>query len=234
MLFPTDSACAPTDSTLATKKSRASNASSKTGLWDSIRGERLQWLPEVGIGFYKVTANPYGPDYFQHYVDCANTDIGRRLNAARVEMLRRHWDDPSGVVDIGIGAGTFVEAVPGMRGYDVNPLGISWLNERGLFVDPYQQAVDVAVFNDSLEHIINPAPLLANVRHRVLVSLPIFRDVGHLMTSKHRKYDEHAWYFTEPGFLWFMGDLGWSLLESNDYETVIGRDGIKSYAFKRA
>ena len=198
-----------------------------------MRERRLQWLEDIGIGYYHVTDDPYGAEYFDNYAKLADTDIGRRLNAARVSMLFRHWGDPSGVVDIGIGAGTFVEAA-NIKGFDINPVGVAWLKERGRFHDPYAEPVDVAVFNDSLEHILNPAPLLANVRHRVLVSVPIFRDVEHVLRSKHFKPSEHAWYFTERGFLWFMDAHGWKVVETNDYESVIGREDIKSFAFARA
>ena len=178
-------------------------------------------------------ANIYTQDYFDNYRRLADTDIGRCLTTARVAMLNRHWDTSSGVVDIGIGAGTFVQAA-GCVGYDVNPAGIAWLKERGLFRDPYAGPFDVAVFNDSLEHIVNPTPLLNNVRHRVIVSLPIFRSVEHVLASKHYKPGEHVFYFEERGFLWFMDAHGWKVIETNDYESVIGREDIKSYAFARA
>ena len=75
--------------------------------------------------------------------------------------------------------------------------------------------------------------MLDNIRQRVLVSLPIFRDVAHVLSSKHYKPGEHVFYFTEPGFLFFMREHGWRVIETNDYETKIGREDIKSYAFKR-
>ncbi len=200
-----------------------------------MRAPRLQWLPEVGVGFLDPgKADIYGDDYFENYAKLADTDIGRRLNAARVAMLFRHWDDPAGVVDIGIGAGTFVASVPGIKGYDINPRGVEWLRERGLYHDPYAMPIDVAVLWDSIEHIPDPEPLLRNVRHRVLVSIPIFRDVGHVLRSKHYKPGEHCLYCTEQGFLWLMAHLGWKVEETNDYESVIGRQDIKSYAFRRA
>lgn len=197
-----------------------------------LRAERLQWLPEIGVGFYPVTAQPYDQAYFDNYAALADTDIGRRLNAARLAMLARHCDGGT-VVDIGIGAGTFVESRPGTMGYDVNPVGVAWLRERGLYLDPYDTPVDVAVFWDSLEHILNPAPLLAHVRTLVLVSIPIFRDVAHVLSSKHWKPAEHAWYWTHDGFVRVMAELGWRLEETNDYETVIGREDIMSFAFRR-
>lgn len=175
----------------------------------------------------------YGDAYFANYQRLADTDIGRRLTAARVAMLHRHWDaDPAHVVDIGIGAGTFVEAA-GCMGYDINPAGIAWLKERGAFRDPYAREVDGACCWDSLEHMPDPAAFLARIRWRLLVSLPIFRDAEHALRSKHYKPGEHLWYWTERGLLWFMAMHGWDLVESNDNETWIGREDIRSYAFAR-
>lgn len=202
-------------------------------MWNSLRARRLQWLPELGLGFFDVTASAEAAGYFPHYVQLAATDIGRALNAARVAMLLRHWPSGHGVVDIGIGAGTFVESVPECRGYDVNPDGVAWLRERGLFVDPYRELIDVACMWDVLEHLHDPTPLLANVRHLVITSLPIFRDGDHVLSSKHYKPSEHVFYFTEPGLLWFMDLHGWRCVEVNDEETRIGREDIKSYAFER-
>ena len=46
------------------------------GLWDSWRADRLQWLPEHGIGWYPVTANPYGDGYWMNYRKLDDTPIG--------------------------------------------------------------------------------------------------------------------------------------------------------------
>lgn len=178
-------------------------------------------------------AQVYDDSYFANYAKLADTDIGRRLNAARLAMLARHWDG-AGVVDIGIGAGTFCEARPGTMGFDVNPVGIEWLRARRLFVDPYETPVDVACFWDAIEHILEPAPLLANIRHLILVSLPIFRGAAHVLSSKHRKPGEHIYYWTDSGFRSFMAMQGWRCVETNDEETRIGREDIRSYAFRRA
>lgn len=203
-----------------------------SSLFDELRSNRLCWLPDLGLGFYPVTDNPYNGSYFENYAALADTDIGRKLNAARLAMLDRHWDGGD-VVDIGIGAGTFCQSRPGIKGFDVNPVGIAWLLERGLFVDPYKSEISVACFWDSWEHILNPVPLLANVKHLVLVSIPIFQDSAHVLRSKHFKPAEHAWYCTHEGFIRLMLGLGWDCVEFNDGETKIGREDIRSYAFKR-
>jgi hypothetical protein len=231
----TSAAPAATGTMIATSASPDLAEPSRHGLWDCVREARLQWLPELGLGFYPVTASPAAAGYFKHYQALADTDIGRRLNAARVAMLRRHWSwDGFGACDIGIGAGTFVEALPLACGFDVAPDGIAWLRQRGRFCDPYAEPIGAACFWDSLEHIHDPAPLLTNVRFLVLASLPIFRDAAHVLGSKHFKRDEHCWYFTGGGLRWFMARLGWRCIEENSDESALGREDIRSYAFRRA
>ncbi len=202
-----------------------------------MRASKLQWLPDHGIGFHKpVREFYYDQAYFQHFVDLADTPMAKALNQARVAMLLRHAKPTDMVVDIGIGAGTFIETVDKGRvyGYDVNPHAIAWLKERKLFFNPYDETTfDVACFWDSLEHIAYPTALLENVRSVVLVSLPIFRDAWHARTSKHYKPNEHVWYFTDEGIRWFMGLHHFDCVEANAVESHIGREDVFSYAFKR-
>ena len=199
----------------------------------SLAARSLVWVADPGIGYLPLDgAQPYDESYFAKYAGYAETDVGRRLNAARMALVARHWDGP--LVDVGIGCGQFVAARPMTQGYDVNPAGIAWLNERDLWCDPYAQDVRAACFWDSLEHITDPAPLLANVRDKAFVALPIFRDMQHALGSKHFRPDEHCWYFTERGFVAFMDAHGFRLVEVTDDEMRIGREDILSFAFERA
>jgi ubiquinone/menaquinone biosynthesis C-methylase UbiE len=160
--------------------------------------------------------------------------VARALNSARVQMLCRWLRAGDVVVDVGIGAGTFIKSAgANVHGYDVNQRGIEWLRERNLYLDPYTRQVDVACFWDALEHIANPTPLLNNVRRVVLVSLPVFRDSSHVRASKHYKPGEHLWYFTDAGIQWFMEYHGFRIVEWNQAEKDCGREDIFSYAFER-
>ena len=194
----------------------------------------LVWLPRAGIGYYPVenSAAHYDEAYFQKYVGYAQTELGRALTAARIAMVARHYGDGP-LIDIGIGCGQFVDAWPGALGYDVNPAALRWLIDRELYADPYVTAFDVATFWDSLEHIAEPAPLLANVRAWAFVSLPIFRNAAHVRASRHFRPDEHYWYFTEPGLLACMASVGFECVERSDIETQLGREDIVSFAFRR-
>lgn len=200
--------------------------------FESLREKRLQWLPELGLGYYEVEpGEPYGEAYFAKYQAMAATPMGAAITSARVDLVRRWWAGP--VVDVGIGCGQFVEAIDG-AGYDVNPVGVAWLRERGRFVDPYAAEVDAITCWDSLEHLRDPGALLARARHWVFVSLPIFRSAEHAVQSRHFRRDEHYFYFTEPGFERFMRSHGFELRERDNIETLLGREDILSFAFERA
>lgn len=188
-------------------------------------------MPEEGIGFYPVTAQPYDARYWQHYRELDRTPSGDALTALRIALVERHYGFH--LVDVGIGGGRFVEERRNTSGYDVNPHAVAWLKETGRWHDPYRQQVMAASFWDSLEHILDPAPLLANVRYWVFVSVPIFTDCDHVLRSKHYKPAEHVWYLTDAGLIAFMRRAGFELVERNTMEQDAGREGIGSYAFRR-
>lgn len=200
-------------------------------LFDSLRKARLQWLPELGLGWYPVQSDPYGATYWQRYRSLDITPTGDALTAMRMSLVDEYWEGE--VVDIGIGGGKFVAERPHTRGYDVNPCAIDWLKTQGAYCDPYSEPVDAVCFWDSLEHIHDPAPLLANVRRLVFMSLPIFEGPEHVLRSKHYKPDEHCFYFTNNGLQRFMSGFGFELIHDDQREQSAGREDIGTYVFKR-
>ena len=204
---------------------------------DEFAARRLTWWPQLGIGWYPVECGiaPYDQDYFDRFERDANTDLGRALMAARCEFVERHYGGTD-LIDVGIGCGAFIEARARKRrtyGYDVNPAGIKWLIERGLLVDPYYTPFDAMTLWDVLEHIPDFPRLLANVRQWVFVSLPIFTDAEHALRSKHFRPTEHCWYLTRDGLVHAMKRCGFALVDESDIETVLGREDIGTFAFKR-
>ncbi|KAA6118136.1 class I SAM-dependent methyltransferase [Candidatus Pantoea gossypiicola] len=192
----------------------------------------LVWLPALGMGYYPVPKNrPYDEGYFARYQKMADTPMGRELTQARIRLVARHYDGP--LVDVGIGAGQFVGTRPNTRGYDVNPAGVAWLNQRGLWADLYADRYPALSMWDSLEHIDRPDVAVAKAEKWVFVSVPIFADGDAILTSRHFRKDEHIWYWTHNGLLrWFDGQ-GFDCIEHNTMETKLGREGIGSYAFRR-
>ena len=197
---------------------------------------RLTWWPEIGIGWYPVEAGvePYDQDYFDRFDRDAHTPIGRALMMARCDFVDSHYQ--GALVDVGIGSGAFIERRSHQRttwGYDVNPAGVKWLEERKLFVDPYRCPFDAMTLWDVLEHIPYYPPLLANVRKWLFVSLPIFRDAEHVLRSKHFRPAEHCWYFTREGLVFAMKLCGFALVSESAVETELGREDIGTFAFRR-
>lgn len=198
---------------------------------EQVAGDSLVWFPEKGIGFYPVNADVYDASYFNKYQRMASAPMGQQLTKARVDLVRRHYTGE--VVDIGIGSGQFVNEIKG-RGYDVNPVAVEWLKANKKYKDPYRgNEVECMTFWDSLEHIEDPRAILSRAKEWVFVSMPIYRNLGHLLKSKHFRKDEHFWYFTQSGFVNFMQAQGFSLAETSRVETDIGREDILSFAFKR-
>ncbi|WP_410009791.1 methyltransferase domain-containing protein [Pantoea agglomerans] len=192
----------------------------------------LVWLPALGMGYYPVPDDRhYNACYFDNYCALADTPMGRALNLARIQLVARHYTGP--LLDVGIGAGQFVEARPNTQGYDVNPHGIEWLKSRGRWADLYAQHYRALSFWDALEHIDRPDVAVAKAEEWVFVSVPIFTGAEHLLRSRHYKPLEHIWYWSHDGLVrWFDGQ-GFDCIEHNTMETALGREGIGSYAFHR-
>jgi len=197
----------------------------------------LTWWPQLGIGHYPVEAplKPYDQDYFDNFERNGRTELGRALMQARMNFVEQHYRGT--LIDVGIGSGAFVELRRNRGrttyGYDVNPAGIAWLEQRMLLVDPYLVAFDAMTLWDVLEHIEDFQALLANVREWLFLSLPIFRDAEHVLISKHFKPQEHCWYFTRDGLIFAMKLCGFELVSENTIETDLGREDIGTYAFRR-
>ncbi|WP_042070013.1 methyltransferase domain-containing protein [Advenella mimigardefordensis] len=186
------------------------------------------------MGFYPVKFEdmPYDRAYFDKYRKDRDTPIGRALNEVRVQMVARYWDGR--VMDFGIGDGAFLEKRGGDTvGFDVNPAGVEWLQERGAYVDYWAGEHDAVTFWDSLEHEYRIEALVARVRRFAFVSIPIFTSETHCLNSKHFRKDQHVWYFTADGITAWFARQGFRRREWNDYETVIGREDIASFVFER-
>lgn len=191
------------------------------------------WLPEMGMGHFPVmqSLRPYDADYFSRYQAMADTPMGRKLTEARINLVARHYDGP--LLDVGIGSGQFVHTRPNTYGYDVNPAGIAWLEQRKLWAELYDGGYPALSFWDSLEHIDRPDIAVANAGHWVFVSVPVFRNCDHVLRSKHFRKTEHIWYWTHDGLISWFAEQGFRLAEYNTVECLLGRDDIYSYAFNR-
>lgn len=195
----------------------------------------LVWIPRRGVGFYPAAGDVYDQAYFNKYIQYSRTPLGQALTHDRVNLVNRYTMDQDHV-DVGIGCGAFIEMrelqIP-TYGYDINPAGVEWLTQRNLWVDPRQSIVASVSFWDVLEHIPDPAEILDNVTHRVFMSTPIFADAEHVLRSKHFRPDEHCWYWTRDGLLWWMGKHGFDCVEHSTPESLLGREDIHTFVFRR-
>lgn len=158
--------------------------------------------------------------------------MGAALTQARVELVQRYHSGR--VVDVGIGGGAFICAHDDARGIDVNPDAIQWMKETETLHDE-DEPIEAATFWDSAEHMeLNQLMgLLARVHQWCFISMPIYADRADCIASKHFKPGEHLLYFTHDGLVDMMRKAGFTLVEFNDMETVLGREAIGSYAFMR-
>ncbi len=180
---------------------------------------------------------PYDINYFNKYISYKDTDIAKSLNNSRIELVANY--NCEYVLDIGIGSGEFIEKAPfEMYGFDVNPVGLQWLQDRNILIDPYVSIpnfIQALTFWDVIEHIPEPQILFNQIRRgcHLFTSLPIFKDVTKFRESKHFKPNEHFYFFSKDGFIEFMGDSGFDCLEVNAAETFAGREDILTFAFRK-
>lgn len=205
--------------------------------YPSIKFCELSWCKDQGIMYQTdmSTSVEYDKDYYDKYIGYEKSDIATKLNKGRVQITEKYC---SSILDIGIGSGEFIkESRNPTYGFDINKIAVKWLNDAGLYVDPYVEMPDVGglTFWDSMEHIPNPSELLALVKSSqyVFISMPIFSDLLNLKKSKHYKPNEHYYYFTAKGMVTFMTDSGFETIEIDDFETQSGREDILTFVFRK-
>lgn len=214
----------------------------------NIGGGQMIWVEPAGFGYLEICSPAvYDAAYFQHYRRICETPIAKALNRFRVGLMIDQLDltdgaAPQTVLDVGIGDGAFLraaaESVPfglvELKGCDINPLGIEYLEERGQLAqleDP--EGFDVACFWDVLEHLPDPRVGLRAARKIALVSIPIFESQLGALRSRHFKPGEHLWYFTRRGFVAFADQEGFDVVDILATESAIGRDGIETFVLRR-
>ncbi len=195
--------------------------------------------PNIGIMYQDVIEEivPYNRDYFEKYIGYEGKDIANRLNAFRTRFTEKRCRS---LLDIGIGSGEFIKKseIP-VYGYDINPFAIEWLQERGLYRDPYRDSlddIDGITLWDVLEHLGEPGELLKrfNPGQYLFISIPIFEDLNHVTSSKHFRRSEHLLYMDVHGLKRYLHDSGFELLEVSDEEVKAGREGIGSFVFVKS
>jgi hypothetical protein len=160
-----------------------------------------------------VAAGFYGTSYFDNYASLAQTEMGHALTAARLALVRKHLTAEDTLVDVGSGAGAFIEQRPTTLTYgiDICPKAVEWLSRNGR--EWPCRGLPNASFWDSLEHVVDLPAMVNRVEGHAFVSMPIYDDQRHALRSRHYKPGEHVWYFTEPGLVRMFDRLGFDLEE---------------------
>ncbi len=206
----------------------------------------LVWCPTIGIGYYNTKrelggdeTKVYDESYFRRYMSYSKSPIENDLNDARLSIVKMLSLEMETLCDVGIGNGSFVETCKAsgythVRGLDVNPLAMDWLAWNKLMALP-DEKFDLMTFWDSLEHIENFDRLLSEKLNRwglVFVSCPIYRDLNHILSSKHFRKDEHCWYWTNTGLKTHMKLYDFECIWEGTPEQDCGREDIGTFVFK--
>lgn len=216
------------------------NTTTRTSLYELLKqsacakdGNSLTWSDKLGLGFLPPTENyAYNEDYWDIYKRLEGTKICYELNDFRVKLVTEYIGDDE-LLDVGIGCGTFIkEREAKTYGADVNPMGIAWLKERDLYKGS-DALVENASYWDVAEHIHDLEEEFDRVEDYVFISMPMYTDKMQCLASKHYKPNEHLWYMTEDGLIDFMFYNGFDCPFVTDMESVIGREEIKTFVFKR-
>jgi len=181
---------------------------------------------------------PYGAEYLAKVQAYEGSPIAAKAHAGRLAMMRRHLKPGASVLDWGAGSGEFVRdaraAGVTARGFDVIAETRAALAASGAYADD-PTGFDALTLWDTLEHLEAPDAVLSRVSWgaAVFVSIPIFRDLARIRESRHYRPGEHLYYFTAPGFSYWMALWGFRLLEQSAHEIIAGRDSIGAFAFRR-
>ena len=183
----------------------------------------------------------YDEDYMTYYREISDTPMSADITSFRKGFAEVGSHDGL-VLDFGCGMGLIVsEDTTGYwRGFDINPATAPELGDK--FVNIRQpedlNVFDTICFFDSLEHLHEPELYLKALEKgkKVVVSLPIMpadMTMEQLVNWKHWKPQEHFMYCTKVGFIKFMEGLGFGCICNTDVESRLGRESIRTFAFRK-
>lgn len=210
--------------------------------WDAVDDGDLMMSLARGVAYQKDMSlrtapgvNAEGNNYFDHYRALDGGDIARRIYEGRVDLVNAYAGPACPVLDVGIGSGRFIEARRNTFGLDINPKAMQWLRERNLAAPDGLSGFKAYTFWDVLEHVDVPHNYFKRMEDGsfLFTCLPIFDDLKNVRKSKHYKPGEHFYYWTEAGFVAWMAEYRFRLLETQRFEIEAGRESILTFAFVR-
>jgi hypothetical protein len=190
---------------------------------------------ENGLAYQRdmTPAANYDRAYYEKCHSYEGSEIAQKINAGRRALVDK-FIGQNRAVDIGVGSGEFIKTRPNTFGYDVNPVAIEWLKRQDLWADRMEQFA-AYTFWDVIEHVPEPEAYFRRIQLGafLMTSIPVMYGLRVIRMSKHYRPGEHLYYFTEQGFVDWMGLHGFMLLDRQDFEMGAGRESILSMAFKR-
>lgn len=186
----------------------------------------------------------YGYDYSNNYNKL--NELQKRMSHLRLGfLLGAIGSIPSSILDVGYGSGDFLDVcksiIPECYGSDVTqeyplPETVKFLDSEQM----YQTPVDVVCFFDVLEHFHDIYDIQKLKTDYIYVSLPWceYKSDEWFESWKHRKPDEHLWFFNKDSLCKFFDEIGYDLITSSNLEDIIRHDSdntpnILSAVFKR-
>lgn len=200
----------------------------------------LRYCHNEGVAYQfpmKVLAK-YDKTYLNKCLGYEGSDISNKINDGRIKAVAKYSGETHRCLDIGIGSGEFIKRRNKYDritfGTDVNRSAIDWLKEFKCLREDLTE-FDCFTMWDVLEHVETPESYFKRMsKGSVLyVSIPIFESLNDIVESRHYRPNEHLYYFTHAGFVAYMNNWGFRILEVQDFETKAGRENIKTYICKK-
>lgn len=210
--------------------------------YDAIEDGDLMLCPGPGVAYQRdmhLARVPYDEAYYQKCAGYEGSDIERALTAGRIAFVNKRIGPDRAALDIGIGSGAFIKARRHTYGIDINPRAVEWLREKNRYSDDFG-AFQTFTMWDVIEHVEMPDLYFRAMPEGswLFCCLPIFGAVtsvsAPIRESKHYRPGEHLYYFSERGFVNWMREYRWELVERAEFETAAGRDSIVSFAFRKS
>lgn len=192
----------------------------------------LHLCNECGLISSEMKSDPfiYGKYYMIHYERYEKSEIGRKIQELRHDLIVRHIKPIIGskILDFGCGVGNFVRYCNRNSietyGFDINPYLDFW--DIAVLLKDY----DAMTFWDSLEHLANPREIIKGLGFRyVFISTPCVDDFAgdkkELPTWRHYRPQEHIHYFGEESLKSLLTSCDYKVIEWNYKESSYRKGG---------
>jgi hypothetical protein len=153
-------------------------------------------------------------------------ELNSYISHLRLGYILGSINEPiNSILDIGYGNGAFLKtckkSIPKCYGFDITNYNVP---ENVTFVNDWlNQEADVVTFFDVLEHFEDPYVIKSLKAKYVVVSVPWchYTSDEWFENWKHRRPNEHLWFFNEKNIHNFAISTGYKVLNYRNLEDVI-------------